>query len=183
MSNTMKNAVIKKMIEGALVDLMVKTTTDNIVDGSGKTLSSILSNIIVDIAAKPTDIEVDNRIKALIGAAPDALDTLVEIAKALDNDPNFAATITNALSNKVDKVSGKDLSTNDFTNALKSKLEGLSNYTHPSTHSADMISETTNKNFVTTAEKAKIAASARVLTDTDTPSDLTENDLFLQIVE
>lgn len=29
---------------------------------------------------------------------------------------------------KVDKVAGKGLSTNDFTNALKQKLEGLSNY-------------------------------------------------------
>jgi hypothetical protein len=32
------------------------------------------------------------------------------------------------LSNKVDKVTGKSLSTNDFTTALKTKLEGLNNY-------------------------------------------------------
>lgn len=35
---------------------------------------------------------------------------------------------TSALNDKVDKVSGKGLSTEDFTTALKSKLEGLSNY-------------------------------------------------------
>lgn len=35
---------------------------------------------------------------------------------------------TSALNNKVDKVSGKQLSTEDFTTALKTKLEGLSNY-------------------------------------------------------
>lgn len=35
---------------------------------------------------------------------------------------------TSALNNKVDKVSGKGLSTEDFTSALKTKLEGLSNY-------------------------------------------------------
>ena len=33
-----------------------------------------------------------------------------------------------ALDNKVDKVEGKGLSSNDFTNALKEKLEGLENY-------------------------------------------------------
>lgn len=33
-----------------------------------------------------------------------------------------------ALENKVDKVSGKQLSTEDFTTALKAKLEGLNNY-------------------------------------------------------
>ena len=32
------------------------------------------------------------------------------------------------LDNKVDKVNGKQLSTEDFTSALKAKLEGLNNY-------------------------------------------------------
>ena len=35
---------------------------------------------------------------------------------------------TSALNDKVDKVTGKGLSTEDFTTALKSKLEGLTNY-------------------------------------------------------
>ena len=34
---------------------------------------------------------------------------------------------------KVDKVDGKGVSTNDYTTAEKSKLSGLSNYTHPTT--------------------------------------------------
>lgn len=32
---------------------------------------------------------------------------------------------------KVDKVEGKGLSTNDFTNELKTKVDGLQNYTLP----------------------------------------------------
>lgn len=39
-----------------------------------------------------------------------------------------SATMNTELSKKVDKVSGKELSTNDFTNELKSKLDNLSNY-------------------------------------------------------
>ena len=35
------------------------------------------------------------------------------------------------LNSKVDKITGKGLSTNDFTTELKTKLEGLSNYTLP----------------------------------------------------
>lgn len=181
--NVVKNAVIKKKIEGVVIDLMIKTSTDNVVDGTGKSLSTILSEIIADVAKTPTSETIDNRIKELIGAAPEALDTLVEIAKALNNDPDFASTITNALSNKVDKVSGKELSTNDFTTALKTKLEGLSNYTHPETHSTSMITETNERNFVTTQEKQKIAKAARIMTGKVTPEDLTENDLFLQIIE
>ncbi len=40
--------------------------------------------------------------------------------------------IENLLKNKVDKVAGKGLSTNDYTTEEKDKLEGLRNYTHPS---------------------------------------------------
>lgn len=45
------------------------------------------------------------------------------------------ARITSAVANKVDKVSGKGLSTNDYTTAEKNKLAGIANnannYTHP----------------------------------------------------
>lgn len=37
------------------------------------------------------------------------------------------------LGGKVDKVSGKQLSSNDYTTAEKNKLAGLSNYSHPTT--------------------------------------------------
>lgn len=43
---------------------------------------------------------------------------------------------TSQLGDKVDKVSGKGLSTNDFTTALKTKLEGLSNYDDTAINSA-----------------------------------------------
>lgn len=69
--------------------------------------------------------ETDQRIQAVVGAAPDALDTLKEIGDALNNDPNFAATVTNQLSGKVDKVAGKQLSTEDYSSAEKAKLAGL----------------------------------------------------------
>jgi hypothetical protein len=39
---------------------------------------------------------VDQRIQAIVGAAPAALDTLQELAAALGSDPNFAATINAA---------------------------------------------------------------------------------------
>ena len=37
----------------------------------------------------------------------------------------YHSKVKTALGNKVDKVSGKSLSTNDFTNALKNKLDGI----------------------------------------------------------
>jgi microcystin-dependent protein len=57
----------------------------------------------------------------------------------------------NKWNNKVDKMTGKGLSANDFTNAEKSKLAILQ--AHPATHSADIITTTTSKQFVSQTEK------------------------------
>jgi hypothetical protein len=87
--------------------------------------------------------ETDQRIQLVVDAAPEALDTLKEIADSLNNDPDFAATITTALSKKVDKVDGKQLSTEDYTSEEKDKLAGIeggaNNYVHPTTHPVSMI--------------------------------------------
>lgn len=74
--------------------------------------------------------EVLDKIKELIGAAPDTLDTFKEIADALGNDPDFAATITAKLGTKVDKVDGKGLSSNDYTSTEKSKVLDAYNAKH-----------------------------------------------------
>ena len=72
-----------------------------------------------------TSSDVDNRVQEIIGTAPEALDTLKELADALNNDPNFASTITTELGKKVDKIEGKQLSTEDYTTAEKEKLAGI----------------------------------------------------------
>lgn len=68
---------------------------------------------------------VTQKISELVNSAPETLDTLNEIAAALNNDSNFATSIIAQLGTKVDKVEGKQLSTEDFTTALKSSLESL----------------------------------------------------------
>ena len=68
---------------------------------------------------------VTQKISELVNSAPGTLDTLNEIAAALNNDSNFATTIITQLGTKVDKVKGKQLSTEDFTAALKTSLESL----------------------------------------------------------
>jgi hypothetical protein len=53
---------------------------------------------------------VQNAIDALLGSAPEALDTLIELATALGNDPNFAATTATALGKRVRFDAGQTLS-------------------------------------------------------------------------
>lgn len=63
------------------------------------------------------------------GDAPEALNTIKELAEALNNNPtqvdDILLQLTNLNTNKVDKIIGKGLSTNDFTNDLKASLEAL----------------------------------------------------------
>ena len=65
--------------------------------------------------------------------------------------------INTALGNKVDKVDGKQLSTNDYTTTEKNKLAGIednaNNYIHPSTHPASIITQDSTHRFVTDVEK------------------------------
>jgi hypothetical protein len=65
-----------------------------------------------DADANSTDEQIANikyvkeAIKNLVNASPAALDTLKELATAIGNDPNFAATMTAKLAEKFDKVGG-----------------------------------------------------------------------------
>lgn len=75
--------------------------------------------------SRATTSYVDQKIAELVNSAPSTLDTLKELSNALGNDPNFATTMANELGKKVDKVDGKQLSTNDYTNADRNKLAGI----------------------------------------------------------
>ena len=44
-----------------------------------------------------TQTYVDNKVASLVDSAPGTLDTLNELAAALGDDPNFATTVTNQL--------------------------------------------------------------------------------------
>ena len=70
----------------------------------------------------PTKDYVDEKISNLVNSAPEMLDTLGEIASALQENDSLITTLNTAITNKVDKVAGKGLSTNDFTDEEKAKL-------------------------------------------------------------
>jgi hypothetical protein len=62
-----------------------------------------ISQLINDSGFQTED-EVKAAIQEIVGAAPEVLDTLKEIADALGNDPNFAATITKKLAAITEQV-------------------------------------------------------------------------------
>lgn len=126
-----------------------------------------------------TEDYVNNKVSGLVDSAPETLDTLKELATALGNDPNFATTITNQIGNKVDKVNGKGLSTNDLTDALKSNYDTA--YTH--SQSAHAPSNAQKNSDITKAEiEAKLTGDITTHTHsqylTSIPSEyITEQEL------
>lgn len=74
--------------------------------------------------------QVDARIQEVVAAAPEALDTLKELADALGNDPDFAGTVTTELAKKANSI---DVYTKEEADAKfiteHQSLEGLATET------------------------------------------------------
>ena len=60
---------------------------------------------ITSLAGYATTNYVDTAVAGLVDTAPDALNTLNELAAALGDDPNFATTISNSIGTKLAKAS------------------------------------------------------------------------------
>ena len=70
--------------------------------------------------------EVEAAIQKIIGSAPGVLDTLEEIAKALGDDPNFATTMTQKLTELTAKIETETQNRISGDEALETKLTTLS---------------------------------------------------------
>lgn len=131
---SVKNAILKTKIENEIVELMVKSKVDNIYmeDGS-TTLAAKLAEMVVSINEKAKKTDVTSEISAAVSAAVDGLiagapgtyDTLKEIADYIASHEEVSTALNAAIGNKVDKVEGKQLSTEDFTTEFKTKIESL----------------------------------------------------------
>ena len=116
-------------------------------------LSSVAtSGAYEDLAGKPSLKTI-----ATSGNAQDV--TFFPPSGVTATDVQTALTELNAKADgKVDKVTGKGLSTNDYTAAEKQKLAGIApnanNYTHPSAHPASMIQLSDGKTLQSVFDEA-----------------------------
>lgn len=108
----------------------LKTKLDGIEAGATNiTVDSEMSNAstnpvqnkIVKAAIDAVSTKVDN----IIEDAPEAYDTLKEISDYISTHETEYEALLAISNNKVDKVEGKGLSTNDFTDELLNKLNGI----------------------------------------------------------
>ena len=190
----------KSNFSGNYNDLTNKPTIPSI---AGLATEQYVTNTVADTKQWVTDTfatpnYVDTVVANMVDSAPETLNTLNELAAALGDDPNFATTIATQIgeidSAKVDKITGKGLSTNDYTNEEKQRLATIAGdyltsedkteidakldvaYTHAENkgnqYSSGLYKITTNaEGHVTSAvavEKADITALGIPAQDTDT---------------
>lgn len=108
---TGSTSAYKVLSDNNLTDEMVQKIQNA---GSDITVPTKTSDLTNDSGYQTAD-EVNNAIQAVVGAAPDALDTLKELSDALGNDSNFSATVTTEL--------GKKLNTSDLVAITNDEID------------------------------------------------------------
>ena len=107
-----------------------KSKLDGIATGANKTvvdtaISATSTNPVQNKVIKAEFDTVNARIDDITNGADEALNSFKEFKDYLDNHQEEYEALVAISENKVDKVDGKGLSTNDFTTAYKSKLDGI----------------------------------------------------------
>jgi hypothetical protein len=106
-------AALELALEGRLINLPGSTLLGRL-SGTG-TVEAIPTSTFA------TPDQIDAAISALIGGATQStLDTISELAAALGDNPNFAASVASSLATKVDKTSNETIDGSKiFTRAIK----------------------------------------------------------------
>ena len=99
LDSTLRNEITQRKNADITLDSMIRQEMSN-----RQTADDQLSERIetLENAGYQNADQVKAEIEKIIDAAPEALDTLKEISDALNNDPDFATTITTELSKKLD---------------------------------------------------------------------------------
>ena len=101
-----------------------------------------ITGLLDELGKRPQTTDVNTMINSIIDGAPEAYNTLKEIADYIAQDQSAGASILAALGNKVDKEAGKGLSSNDYTNIDKGKV-----HDHANKNILDQVGESTGGNF------------------------------------
>lgn len=108
---------LRTLINGNVADLSALTTTNKtnlvaalnelktLIDGVSAAAGAQINDTTPGTTTTYSSVKIEDlvadAIAAITNGAPTALDTLDELANALGDDANFAATVTNSLANRV----------------------------------------------------------------------------------
>lgn len=132
----------------------IPTKTSDITNDSGFLTSAPVSSVNTNTGAvvlattdladfgTATDGRITTKINALLNGADAAHDTFKELQDLMNADESTAAALAITVGNKVDKVSGKGLSTEDYTTTEKTKLSGIATGATANSSDATLLNRT-----------------------------------------
>jgi len=102
----------------------------NVVLGGGLAINPVDDSQVLKAIRAIQVASIQEAVASLVASSPAALDTLNELAQALGNDPNFATTMTTALSGKASKATtlagygiADAFTKTETTNAINSAIQ------------------------------------------------------------
>lgn len=143
-------------------------------------MATALNNAIGSKADKTVVEGIQTSLNTLEGTV-NALKTKVDTMPAITED-----NVT-AWNNKVDKVTGKGLSTNDFTNEDKAKLDGLVNVTDEEKAAWNAKAEKTvatasANGLMSATDKTKLDGLKGVYCSATQPENMQNGELWIQTI-
>lgn len=102
---------------GKIDTIKVNGTAQTVTDKTVELTIPTNNNQLANGAGYQTATDVNTIIKGVVGTAPEALDTLKELADALNNDPDFASNIIDELAKKVN--------TTDLVAITNAEIDGI----------------------------------------------------------
>ena len=136
--------LIQKLNISDIVDNLTSTDTNKPLSAKqGKTLLDLLSSVYTKTE---TDTRIDTKIASLVGAAPESLNTLKEIADALADDDNQIAALVNSIALK--------LSISDIVDNTSTTLANKALSANQGKILSDLIAEKVSYSDVTSVVKS-----------------------------
>ena len=208
MANAVRSAIMRALVEGVLTDLMVKTNVENVYVDDSTTLAAKLAELIASLNAKATttalesglnarptteamDTAISTAIANLINGAPEAYNSLKELADAMSENAELIEALNAAIGNKADASTvaaiqqavnnlGSIARLNEITESnlsaeLKEKVNAASEGNH--SHS--------NKSVLDGITSTKVAGwdgKGKFYAQANQPTNLAAGDLWAQII-
>ncbi len=198
MANTIQSAIFQTMVEGVLKDIYFQTHGDHVIvtdDGVDKTLTVKLAEIITSIGdAGVSEAEVNTivtqAIADLVDSAPESLDTLRELAEAIQANDTLTDALNSAIGNKVDKVAGSSLVADSLIAAIQAlDTDALATINSTKIDKWDSAQENViekvavNGSDLPVTNKGVDISVPTISTGTIAPTGMKAGDLFLQIID